>query len=155
MSLKLRSKMIKISSGFLKFCFRAVILGCRNQIVQKHLQVVPKHGNMEQTKYPSPPALSSHGECERGPKSIGKRKSFAMVESVLTRAIIEQIMVLQLWCGNHLAEENCWTRSCSPLFSCLKIRNLNLLKIVWLSIHIENFELTLYRRLNTPTIQEV
>ena len=31
---------------FLKFCFRAEILWRKNQFVQKHLQVVPKHGNM-------------------------------------------------------------------------------------------------------------
>ena len=35
-----------MSSGSLKFCFRAEILRCKNQVVQKHFQLVPKHGNM-------------------------------------------------------------------------------------------------------------
>ena len=35
----------KLSRGFIKFCFKAEILRCKNQVVQKikkHLQVVPK-----------------------------------------------------------------------------------------------------------------
>ena len=38
----------KLSSGFWKLCFRAEILRCNNQVVQKLLQVLPKHGNMGQ-----------------------------------------------------------------------------------------------------------
>ena len=44
---------------------RAEILGCKNQVVQQHLQVVPKHGNWKHvTKYPGQPAqLAICGYC--------------------------------------------------------------------------------------------